>query len=243
MRKYIYIALLEDDPDQSILTQHWLEEAGHKCSVFSSGVAITRAIYNNSFDVLILDWLVPELNGLEVLDRVREHLDWRITVLFITQRDSESHIVKALQHGADDYMSKPVKRAEMLARLGAITRRSHAINDDDEVLEFPPYKLNLVSRTLQLADHVLDITHKEFELSLFFFRHHGRVLSRGYILESVWGKSAELNTRTVDTHISRLRRKLSLASDNGWRLSSIYQHGYRLEQCDGSLHESPKQVD
>lgn len=112
-----------------------------------------------------------------------------------------------------------------------------------EVLEFPPYKFNLVSRTLQLADHVLDITHKEFELSLFFFRHHGRVLSRGYILESVWGKSAELNTRTVDTHISRLHRKLSLASDNGWRLSSVYQHGYRLEQYDGILHENPKQVD
>jgi len=84
----------------------------------------------------------------------------------------------------------------------------------NEILEFPPYKLNLASRTLQLADHVLDITHKEFALSVFFFRNNGRVLSRGYILESVWEKSAELNTRTVDTHISRLRRKLSLASDN-----------------------------
>jgi DNA-binding response OmpR family regulator len=85
---------------------------------------------------------------------------------------------------------------------------------------------------LQLAGETLDITHKEFELSLFFFKHRGRVLSRGYILETVWGKSADLNTRTVDTHISRLRRKLSLAPANGWRLSSIYQHGYRLEQCD-----------
>lgn len=195
-------------------------------------MAITRAIHNDSFDTLILDWLVPDMNGLDVLDRVRENLDWRIPILFITQRDSESHIVEALQHGADDYMSKPVKKAEMLARIEAISRRSHFINDNDEILEFPPYKLNLASRTIEMAGDVIDITHKEFELSLFFFRHHGRILSRGYILESVWGKSAELNTRTVDTHISRLRRKLSFAASNRWRLSSIYQLGYRLEQCD-----------
>jgi DNA-binding response OmpR family regulator len=228
----MYIALLEDDPDQSVLIQSWLEEGGHKCSVFSSGVEITRAIHNKSYDVLILDWLVPDMDGLEVLDRVRENLDWRIPILFITQRDSEGHIVEALQHGADDYMSKPVKKAEMLARVSAISHRTQSKHENEEILKFPPYTLNLASRTLQLAGETLDITHKEFELSLFFFKHRGRVLSRGYILETVWGKSADLNTRTVDTHISRLRRKLSLAPANGWRLSSIYQHGYRLEQCD-----------
>lgn len=226
------IALLEDDPDQARLIRAWLQDSGHKCSIFTSGVDITLAVHNESYDLLILDWLVPDMDGLKVLDRVRETLDWQIPVLFTTQRDSEDDIVEALKHGADDCMAKPVKRAEMLARIDAISRRTQQISEsNNNLLEFSPYTLSTSTRTIKLAGTSLDTTHKEFELALFFFRHYGRILSRGYILEAVWGKSAELNTRTVDTHISRLRRKLSLEASNGWRLSSVYQHGYRLEQC------------
>tara|TARA_X000000950_G_C13825136_1_gene623705 strand:- start:389 stop:1135 length:747 start_codon:yes stop_codon:yes gene_type:complete len=229
---FMFIALLEDDPDQAILVRTWLEDSGHKCAVFGSGVAITRAVHNESYDLLILDWLVPDMDGLEVLDRVRATLDWRVPVLFVTQRDAENDIVEALEHGADDYMPKPIKRAEMLARIDAISRRSQqAPEGNDKRLEFSPYTLNTATRTIKLGEATLELTHREFELALFFFKHYGRILSRGYILEAVWGRSAELNTRTVDTHISRLRRKLSLEASNGWQLSSIYQHGYRLEQC------------
>lgn len=226
----MHIALLEDDHDQSVLVQAWLEEAGHKCVVFASGKELTMSLLRESYDVLVLDWLVPDMNGIEVLQWVRDNLDWRIPVLFITQRDAEEDVVEALQSGADDYMAKPVKPAEMLARIGSISRRSQQVSTEDDTLEFSPYTLQRSARSVRLHDENIEVTRKEFELTLFFFRNAGRVLSRGYILETVWGRSAEVNTRTVDTHISRLRRKLVIGPDNGWQLTSIYQHGYRLEK-------------
>ena len=229
----MHIALLEDDQDQSVLMQALLEDAGHKCVVYSSGKDMTMALLHESYDLLILDWLVPDMNGLEVLNWVRESLDWRIPVLFITQKDEEEDVVQALQGGADDYMSKPVKRAEMLARIGSISSRTQQANTEDE-LEFTPYTLQRSSKTVKLNGENIDITRKEFELTLFLFRNAGRVLSRGYILETVWGRSADVNTRTVDTHVSRLRRKLVIGAENGWKLTSIYQHGYRLEKSDTS---------
>lgn len=228
----MHIALLEDDEDQSALMQATLEDAGHKCAVFGSGKAMTMALLHESYDLLILDWVVPDMDGLEVLKWVRESMDWRIPVLFITQRDEEENVVQALQGGADDYMSKPVKRAEMLARIDSISRRSQQANADNDELEFSPYILQRTSKTVKLNGENIEITRKEFELTLFFFRNAGRVLSRGYILETVWGRSAEVNTRTVDTHISRLRRKLNIGVENGWKLTSIYQHGYRLEKSE-----------
>ncbi len=228
----MHIALLEDDPDQSTLFQAWLEDAGHKCVVYSSGKDMTMALVHESFDLLILDWLVPDISGLEVLKWVRDNLDWRIPVLFITQRDAEEDVVQALQSGADDYMSKPVKRAEMLARIQSISRRAQQVSTEEDILEFGPYTLQRSNQSVTLHQEAIEVTRKEFELTLFFFRNAGRVLSRGYILEKVWGRSAEVNTRTVDTHISRLRRKLSISVENGWKLSAIYQHGYRLEKCD-----------
>jgi DNA-binding response OmpR family regulator len=228
----VHIALLEDDKDQSVLMQATLENAGHKCVVYGSGKDMTMALLHESYDLLILDWLVPDMNGLEVLKWVRESLDWKIPVLFITQKEDEEDIVQALQMGADDYMSKPVKRAEMLARINSISRRSQQVNVDEDELEFIPYVLQRASKSVKLNGDSIEITRKEFELTLFLFRNAGRVLSRGYILETVWGRSAEINTRTVDTHISRLRRKLSISAENGWKLTSIYQHGYRLEKSE-----------
>jgi two-component system, OmpR family, response regulator RegX3 len=99
-------------------------------------------------------------------------------------------------------------------------------------LSIGPYRLNVNSRTIDHAGERVDLTHKEFDLALYLFRNPGRLLSRGQILEAVWGTTADLNTRTVDTHISRIRNKLGLMPENGWKLSAVYQHGYRLERLD-----------
>ncbi len=223
------IALLEDDIDQAKLVEVWLTDAGYSCYSFDSGSYIIRALKKESFDVLILDWEIPDMTGLQVLQWARENLDWYVPILFITQRDREEDVVTALKAGADDYMSKPIKRAEMLARIGAITRRNNPIESDETVLDFSPYSIDLKRRTVSCNQEDIDLTQKEYELTLFIFRNIGRILSRGYILETVWGKNPEINTRTVDTHVSRLRRKLKINDENGWNLSSVYQHGYRLE--------------
>lgn len=228
----MHIAVLEDDQDQAKLIKLWLEEAGHRCTVFNSGKDMVKSFSHDSFDLLILDWLVPDMDGLEVLSWVRTHLDWPIPILFVTQRDAEQDVVTALEAGADDYMAKPIKRGEMLARIGSVVRRTSpsARDEGGETVEFFPYRFQRSSREVSLHDQAIQLTQKEYELMLFMFRNAGRILSRGYILETVWGRSADVNTRTVDTHVSRLRNKLSISPENGWVLNSIYQHGYRLEK-------------
>lgn len=225
------IALLEDDPDQAQLTELWLSQAGHRTLVFNNGRDIIRRTFTESFDLLILDWLVPGMSGLEVLLWVRENIDWPIPILFITQRDSEADVVTALERGADDYMAKPIKRLEMLARINVISRRKCPEENSIRMVKFHPYVIDRQHRQVTHEGNHVSLTDKEFDLALFLFRNSGRILSRGHILESVWGRSSAINTRTVDTHVSRLRRKLSLSPDStDWRLIAIYQHGYRLEQ-------------
>jgi len=225
----VRVALLEDDRDQARLIQTWLEEEGHSCMLFNSGKEFIRNLKNESFDVLILDWLVPDMDGLEVLHWIRDGNQLRVPVLFVTVLTNEDDIVKALDAGADDYMGKPIKRRELLARLGAITRRSSPDFMLASNFEMPPYNIHYDTHCIHLNGKAIDLTQKEFDLAVFLFRHADRVLSRGHILENVWGANPKLNTRTVDTHISRIRKKLSLTEENGWELTSIYQHGYRLE--------------
>lgn len=224
------VALLEDDRDQAKLLVKWLAGAGHSCDHFESSRPFMQMVRRESFDALILDWLVPEISGLEVLDWVRTTLDWRIPILFVTTMDREEDIVQGLEHGADDYMTKPVRERELLARIAAIARRTTSAEDDRGVLEHEPFRLDLQARTISRSGKPVELTQKEYELAVFLFRNVDRILSRGHILQSVWGRNPDLNTRTVDTHISRLRNKLGLLEGEPWRLNSIYQHGYRLER-------------
>jgi DNA-binding response OmpR family regulator len=225
------IALLEDDPVQAQLIATWLTQEGHDCQVFDRGKSLIYHLRQDTFDLLVVDWMLPDIEGIEVLRWVRAHIDWPIPVLFVTGRDEEADIVEALNAGADDYMIKPVKRLELLARIGAISRRALP-QDNQPVLEFGHYRLDLTTHTAYLNETPVDLTQREFELVLFLFRCAGRVLSRGHILESVWGRNPNLNTRTVDTHISRIRQKLDLRPEHGWQLKAIYQHGYRLEPVE-----------
>ncbi len=223
------IALLEDDLDQANLMQVWLSDAGHQPYIYRAGAKIVGALNKESFDLIMLDWEVPDMSGFEVLKWVRENLDWSCPVLFITQRDREEDVVAALEAGADDYMAKPIKRAEMLARISAVHRRNNPPTEDETTLTIPPYEIDLRKRKIICKGDEIDLTQKEYELALFILRNIGKVLSRGYLLERVWGKNPDINTRTVDTHVSRLRRKLAFNKENGWKLTSVYQHGYRLE--------------
>ncbi len=228
------IALLEDDHDQAKLVSLWLDEAGHQIIHFDSGREAVKGVVKESFDLLILDWMVPDMSGLEVLKWVRENVEWHIPVLFVTQRDTEEDVVSALESGADDFMTKPVKRMELLARINSIARRVGTVDEANTLVEFPPFVIDRAIRVVKSHDEEIELTQKEYELTLFLFRNAGRVLSRGHILETVWGRSSEVNTRTVDTHISRLRRKLGISPENGWKLTSIYQHGYRLERTQAT---------
>lgn len=223
------IAVLEDDPAQAELLMAWLKNTGHECSVFHQGRKLISALAHDTLDLLILDWNLPDLSGIDVLAWVRSNVSWRIPVIFITCRGAEPDIVYALESGADDYMKKPVKQFETLARVSALERRSRPNPDNQGTLELYPYHFDLQNGSVTCNDEDIQLTRKEFDLALFFFRNIGQLLSRDYILENVWGHRADLKTRTIDMHVSRLRHKLKIEPDNGWRLAAVYQHGYRLE--------------
>ncbi len=224
------VALLEDEPAQAELIQMCLKTANHDSQHFSTGKSFLKSVMNDTYDLLIMDWNIPDANGPDVLKEIRDRLDWEIPVLFVTSRISEDDIVYALEQGADDYMTKPVKQKEVIARVNALERRTRAKTERDTILELPPYTININNREFRKHGTLVELTQKEFDVALLLFSNRGRLLSRKYLLQRVWGQTADLNTRTVDTHISKIRTKLGINPAEGWRLSSVYQHGYRLEQ-------------
>ena len=223
------IALLEDHQDQVDLVCAWLKADGHVCHAFLQGKDLVRAAQRETFDMFLLDWEVPGLSGAEVLTWIRANIAEPVPVLFVTARQREEDIVHALSSGADDYMVKPLRRLELLARISAVARRIRS-RVEEESIQTGRLAVDLRQRRVRLDGVEVNLTQKDYELTVFLLRNVGRLLSRGHILEAVWGHSADLNTRTVDTHVSRIRGKLQLTPENGWRLSAVYQHGYRLER-------------
>lgn len=226
------IALLEDEPHLAKHLLGILAPTAHDCDHFPTGKAFTHAVTHDSYDLLIMDWQVPDMDGIAALKVVRNTLDWPIPVLFLTQRESEDDIITALNAGADDYMVKPARAGELLARIHALSRRHNHATQREDTARFGPFELNYRKRSISLNGEPLALTDKDFELTCFLFENKGRLLSRKYLLERVWGIHSDINTRTVDTHMSRLRRKLGIQPENGFRIRTVYQHGYRLEEVD-----------
>ncbi len=224
------VGLLEDDPDQTALLQHWLEGAGYACRTFPAATDFRRRLGAESVDALILDWNLPDDDGLNVLRWLRDAGHARLPVLFLTARDEESDIVSGLSEGADDYLVKPPRQGELLARVGALLRRVGLGDEQLPIDGVDPYLIEPSRRRVSLRGEDIPLTDREFELAQFLFRRRGRVVSRDTLLRQVWKIHNAVPTRTVDTHISRLRKKLELGGEHGWRLSAVYQHGYRLEQ-------------
>ncbi len=220
------IGLLEDEPDHAAMTVRVLHEAGHSCHVYGRGDDFLRATLLDTFDVLILDWALPDLSGVQVLDALRQRQD-RVPVLFLTSRDAEQDIVEALSHGADDYLVKPPRNGELLARLSALKRRADPLGENPG-LSVAPYEFDPAAHTVTVNGEAVELTLRQFQLALLLFRNQGRLLSRAYLLEAVWGLNATVQTRTLDMHVSQLRNLLNLPA-HGWRITSVYAHGYRLE--------------
>ncbi len=220
------VMLLEDDPAQAQMVTNWLQGAGHAVAHFDRGAKLLEALPRSRFDLMILDWELPDVTGVDVLEQVRQQVRWHVPVLFVTQRDAESDIVRALEAGADDYMVKSISRAEFLARVGALGRRLGA-----EELEFQegPYRFFPDSQQITVDGEPVELTARDFQLAQYLFRNLGRLLSREQLLKDVWNVQG-ISTRTVDVHVSRIRKRLRINPESGYLIKTIYQHGYRLEK-------------
>lgn len=227
----VVVGLLEDDQDQAELIRAWLEAAGYQVRWYADSKDFRRKLGAESIDILLLDWnLGTQTSGLEVLEWMRQSAHQRLPVVFLTARTSEEDIVTGLQAGADDYVPKPPKQAELLARIQSVLRRTGVnVHSASWLSEVAPYQIDMDRRSIVVNGEAVELTDREFDLASYLFRRHGRIVSREALLENVWNLSGDVNTRTVDTHVSRLRKKLQLAGEHGWALSAVYQHGYRLE--------------
>ena len=226
------IAYLEDDMAQAELETHWLQEAGHNCIHLANGRDFMSLLRRDTFDILVLDWEVPDMNGYAVLEEVRASGN-RTPVLFATQRDDESSIVGALSQGADDYMVKPTKQAELLARITALGRRAGVAEmDEEKALTVGPWVVDRARRQILLDEDPVKLTDKDYELASYLFQNVGKLMSRAHLLEKVWGIMTPIESRTVDVHISRIRRSLQIRPERGYRIKTVYQHGYRLEPVE-----------
>jgi DNA-binding response OmpR family regulator len=183
--------------------------------------------------MVILDWELPDQTGIDVLTILRNNHKNNLPVLFTTQRDTEQDIVTALNTGADDYLVKPLRKMELMARLEAMRRRAGIVSPDD-IIVVGPIKIDTHDKTITVNDEPVKVTQKDYDLAVFLLSNVGKILSREYLLKKVWGVDSDLNTRTVDVHMSRLRRTLNINPDMGYCIKTIYQHGYRLEAMDSS---------
>jgi len=224
------IAFLEDDPDQADRIVSLLQGAGHVPHLFPRGRALLTNLQSDNYDLIMLDWEVPDLSGYEVLQALRGRLNVRTPVLFLTHRDNETDVVQALEAGADDFLIKPPRERELLARMEALGRRVREPAPAATVLNVPPYRIDLDKRQIHRDNELIELTRREFEVAVVLFQHVGTVVSRGFILDSVWGRGDTTTTRTVDMHVSRVRKLLGLSAAIGLRLAAVYGYGYRLER-------------
>lgn len=228
------IAIVEDDPSHAELLTHWLRLAGHQTLAFERGAELLTLLEHETFDAVLLDWSLPELSGIEVLREVRERLRSRVPVIFVTAHDQERDIASALTAGADDFLVKPIRRLELLARIDAAARRAGGLPLEGGLFEVGPFRIDNQTRSITRDMQPLRITAKDFDLAALLLRNVGKLLSRRYLLETIWGTKAVRFSRSLDTHVSRVRRKLKLTPEHGWRLTPVYGYGYRLDQLPTS---------
>jgi DNA-binding response OmpR family regulator len=185
-----------------------------------------------------MDWNMPEMTGIDVLARLPELLSTTPPVLLVTSRSVESDVVEGLNAGADDYLVKPFEPSILLARVAALLRRAYPASPPTSGETHEGWTFDPATETASRDGRTEQLTSKEFQLALTLFRNMSRALSRDYLLERVWGHRADLETRTLDAHISRLRGKLSLRPASGFRLVTVYGFGYRLERCQPILEDA-----
>tara|TARA_R110000782_G_scaffold167129_5_gene259162 strand:- start:15844 stop:16542 length:699 start_codon:yes stop_codon:yes gene_type:complete len=211
-----------------------LTSAGYRCSLFGDSNDLKHALQHDSFDLIIVGWITAGLSGLDLIRWAREALSPCPRLIMLANQSGKTTIIEALNAGADDYIIEPETEHVILARVDAIMRRPlYQPGKQPRIEQFGCYSFNHMAGTVILNNEEIALTSREFQLAHLFFKSPDRAFSRAYILATLWNSVPDLHTRTLDMHISRIRSKLRLEPENGYRLQTIFGHGYRLETFDG----------
>lgn len=215
----IKILIVEDDEAILDLIERSLKRAGYFCTTASNGVAGADLIEQNIYDLILLDIMLPEINGYELLEYIRPT---NTPVIFISAKTTVNDRVKGLKLGADDYITKPFEVIELLARVESVLRR---FNKLETLIEVENIKINTVSHVVEKNGSPVSLTKKEYDLLLLLVQNKNVALFRDTIYERVWGYNEMGDSRTVDLHIQRIRKKLEWEK----HIKAVYKVGYRLE--------------
>ena len=213
------ILIVEDDQTISKLIAASLSISGYESVPCFDGNEAVHMVRNEEFDLILLDIMLPGLDGFQVMEKIRET---GTPVIFLTAMGDVSDRVKGLKSGAEDYIVKPFEPLELLARIEIVLRR---FNREQKNLSFRDITVNMEDRSVRRGSEIIDLTPKEYDLLVLFLKHQNVALSRDKILMDVWECSANIETRTVDNHVQRLRKKLGLEDC----LKTVFKVGYRLE--------------
>ncbi len=225
------IVVVEDNTDIAELVHLHLSDIGLSVDVFHDGLEAWKTMASKNYDLIILDIMLPGLDGLEICKKIRRQNDRYTPILMLTSRSSEMDRVLGLEIGADDYLTKPFSLMEMVARVKALIRRYDAMGavaDDQRQLEFSELSINPQTRQVLREQTTLELTAREFDLLLHFARHPGQVFSRLQLLDSVWGYGHEGYEHTVNSHINRLRSKLETDPRTPRYIKTIWGVGYQF---------------
>jgi two-component system copper resistance phosphate regulon response regulator CusR len=230
------IILIEDESSVVSFIKKGLQEFGYEISVALDGSSGIKMVENNDFDMIILDIMLPDINGLEVCKEIRK-TNKTVPILFLTALDSSENIVLGLESGGDDYLVKPFKFIELVARIKSLLRRSGHSNgaepseaeNGDNIYRFEDLTVNDYTKKVTRNGTEISLTSTEYKLLLYFLNNPEKVISRSEILEAVWGVNYELGTNVVDVYVNYLRKKLDNQDDNKI-IHTVIGMGYVLKK-------------
>ena len=221
------ILIVEDEPEIAQLVKHYLEKEGFRSCLAQTGLEAQKLVASEHPDLVILDLMLPEMDGLEVCKSIRQKPDTALLpILMLTAKNEESDTIVGLELGADDYVTKPFSPKTLVARVKALFRRLERTSEQKPTsMSYGPLQMDLIRHEVTVKGKEVPLTAKEFGLLEHFLRHPGRVLTRDMLLNAVWGYDYYGTTRTVDVHVRRLKVKMPFLDDS---IVSVKSLGYKL---------------
>jgi two-component system, OmpR family, response regulator ResD len=222
------VLVVDDEPTIAEVVARYLERAGYSARIATDGIEALEAVAKQRPDLVVLDLMLPGIDGLEVMRRMREQDRERIATILLTAKGEESDRVVGLRLGADDYVVKPFSPAELVARVDAVLRRIDTSPSSSEPLECSDMTIDPTARRVIVRGDEVQLTQREFDLLLFLARHPGQVFSRNQLMDAVWQYSFYTDTSTVTVHIRRLRAKTEVDPARPQHIETVWGVGYRF---------------
>lgn len=220
------IYILEDDENIRKLIAYTLQSHGFECSCFERPSDFWKSIENYIPDLILLDIMLPEEDGITILKKLRYSSQFKsIPTIMLTAKDTEFDVVTGLDAGADDYITKPFGMMALISRIKAVLRRYEKTKESSEILELGNLKVDVSKHSVFVKNRQIFLTVKEFDLLTLLLQNHGKVMTREQILDSVWKIDVDIESRTVDVHIKTLRQKLE---DAGELIETVRGVGYKI---------------